>query len=433
MELAEDGALATRQSGVNQGICFLGPLPADRTGLTYFEVEVTELEANRSQTMALGFCCNIPDKKPLLTERAKDLGVGSMILGYDLPKLFVHGKDVEKVPCKEWRPLKEIKVGTIIGVLLDRSKWKLNIYADGVLKVSMAIPGSAAGDKKGQGAHWPAELFGVIDVHGTVRSARVGRPGTRIDRVFHPPVQAVELAPTPVRQVAEKKQAGHESSDASLGSTATTPLEAQVPPSGAGCASLPDRSLTRLPSTQEVGELASQMSNAVTPTQATEADLGQGASAIGARGKRRAQNDLQQEAGRPAQRLRLPTFQPCGCTVHLLCHSGNGTNVRDTVHILTSEYTIGRNPRVANLILENKHVPYMVSRRHAEIISTDDGVEVRDCDSVNGTWLNEEHVSQQKLRHGDTLVIGNLDQVTSLKHHVWSNSHAPTFRSVDPC
>lgn len=52
-----------------------------------------------------------------------------------------------------------------------------------------------------------------------------------------------------------------------------------------------------------------------------------------------------------------------------------------------------------------------VSRIHAEIRLTSEGVEVTDLDSVNGTIVNGEQVPSQEsqtLRHGDTLQLGQL-------------------------
>ncbi len=52
-----------------------------------------------------------------------------------------------------------------------------------------------------------------------------------------------------------------------------------------------------------------------------------------------------------------------------------------------------------------------VSRIHAEIRLTSEGVEVKDLDSVNGTIVNGEQIPSQEsqpLRHGDTLQLGRL-------------------------
>jgi hypothetical protein len=52
-----------------------------------------------------------------------------------------------------------------------------------------------------------------------------------------------------------------------------------------------------------------------------------------------------------------------------------------------------------------------VSRRHVEIVSTDDGFVVRDAGSLNGTYLNRERVDEAPLRDGDELQIGSFKLV----------------------
>jgi diguanylate cyclase (GGDEF)-like protein len=48
-----------------------------------------------------------------------------------------------------------------------------------------------------------------------------------------------------------------------------------------------------------------------------------------------------------------------------------------------------------------------VSRRHAKIICTDGSYAVIDLGSTNGTYVNDEPVSERTLRDGDLLKIGN--------------------------
>ncbi len=52
-----------------------------------------------------------------------------------------------------------------------------------------------------------------------------------------------------------------------------------------------------------------------------------------------------------------------------------------------------------------------VSRRHAEIVHTASGYEVRDAGSLNGTYLNRERVEQAALANGDELQIGKFKLV----------------------
>eukprot|EP00971_Amphidinium_carterae_P056123 1106922-Amphidinium_carterae.1 len=48
----------------------------------------------------------------------------------------------------------------------------------------------------------------------------------------------------------------------------------------------------------------------------------------------------------------------------------------------------------------------MASRTHARLLSTA-LVEIMDCKSVNGTWVNGQRVERCALRQGDVVVIGS--------------------------
>jgi FHA domain len=50
-----------------------------------------------------------------------------------------------------------------------------------------------------------------------------------------------------------------------------------------------------------------------------------------------------------------------------------------------------------------------VSARHCEILLRDDGVEVRDCDSTNGTFLDGRPIRNASLRAGQTLHLGDVE------------------------
>lgn len=108
-------------------------------------------------------------------------------------------------------------------------------------------------------------------------------------------------------------------------------------------------------------------------------------------------HDLQ----RPSKRPRLP-MHPCGCAVHLIGHEGK------IVHVSESDFMIGRNRKAVHLVLDSTVVPNMVSRNHARILSSSDCVEIVDCNSVNGTWVNSMKVkNKQELKQDDIVVIGN--------------------------
>lgn len=50
-----------------------------------------------------------------------------------------------------------------------------------------------------------------------------------------------------------------------------------------------------------------------------------------------------------------------------------------------------------------------LSRYHAQVISTDEGVTIRDLDSRNHTFVNEEKVEQSELKDGDLIRCGSVD------------------------
>jgi pSer/pThr/pTyr-binding forkhead associated (FHA) protein len=49
-----------------------------------------------------------------------------------------------------------------------------------------------------------------------------------------------------------------------------------------------------------------------------------------------------------------------------------------------------------------------VSRRHAEITAVAGSYFVRDIESLNGTYLNNERIDEAELRHGDEVRIGKF-------------------------
>jgi len=64
--------------------------------------------------------------------------------------------------------------------------------------------------------------------------------------------------------------------------------------------------------------------------------------------------------------------------------------------------TLGRDERCA-IVLESP----LASRQHAMLICEGDTVVLRDLDSSNGSFVNDEKVQRQRtLRHGDVLTLG---------------------------
>jgi ABC transport system ATP-binding/permease protein len=53
----------------------------------------------------------------------------------------------------------------------------------------------------------------------------------------------------------------------------------------------------------------------------------------------------------------------------------------------------------------------LASRHHASLVPTDEGVQIQDAGSINGTFINGTRVKEQLLHDGDVVTIGNVDLV----------------------
>jgi hypothetical protein len=76
-----------------------------------------------------------------------------------------------------------------------------------------------------------------------------------------------------------------------------------------------------------------------------------------------------------------------------------------TALTLTAEVTrLGRHPD-SEISLDD----ITVSRRHAEIVRTADGYQVRDAGSLNGTYLNQQRIDEPVALHqGDEVQVGKF-------------------------
>ena len=73
-------------------------------------------------------------------------------------------------------------------------------------------------------------------------------------------------------------------------------------------------------------------------------------------------------------------------------------------YIVTGEITIGRSKSCKILIQDSQ-----VSRHHATVWEEDEKLFVRDEDSSNGTFVNDERIETEvELKDGDKIKIGNM-------------------------
>merc|ERR1719336_357704 len=149
-------------------MAFVGPLTLTG-GSAFFEVEIAEMEPTRSQTLAIGISSTKPGAMKG-KEKARDLGEGIYVMGYDLPKVYANGNELAKIGTKQWRPLKELKAGDRIGLLVQRRTMELVVFVNGEKKASHSFA-TGPGQQR-----WPNEIWGMVDLHGNVKSAWLRGP-----------------------------------------------------------------------------------------------------------------------------------------------------------------------------------------------------------------------------------------------------------------
>jgi len=80
-----------------------------------------------------------------------------------------------------------------------------------------------------------------------------------------------------------------------------------------------------------------------------------------------------------------------------------GPNAGSTFVLEQETTTLGRHPD-SDIFLDD----VTVSRRHATITRTPDGYEVRDDDSLNGTYVDHERIEKAELRDMQELQVGRF-------------------------
>ncbi len=76
------------------------------------------------------------------------------------------------------------------------------------------------------------------------------------------------------------------------------------------------------------------------------------------------------------------------------------------IHLDSEQITIGRHPD-SDIFLDD----VTVSRRHAEVRRVGDSFEVSDAGSLNGTYVNQARVENERLADGDELQVGKFKLV----------------------
>jgi pSer/pThr/pTyr-binding forkhead associated (FHA) protein len=111
--------------------------------------------------------------------------------------------------------------------------------------------------------------------------------------------------------------------------------------------------------------------------------------------------DPLQDAAGPDDDLVVPLGELSSDVGVLIVRAGAQAGARFPLSATTTR--MGRHPD-SEISLDD----ITVSRRHADIERTSDGYVVSDAGSLNGTYVNQERVDRQLLRHGDELQIGKF-------------------------
>lgn len=89
----------------------------------------------------------------------------------------------------------------------------------------------------------------------------------------------------------------------------------------------------------------------------------------------------------------------------------NGRQI-NTYLITDNPLTIGRDPAQALAIIQEA----IVSKLHCSIFYRDKQVFVKDLNSTNGTYVNEEKVSERELQDNDVIYLGRKGTIRIMYH-----------------
>lgn len=88
-------------------------------------------------------------------------------------------------------------------------------------------------------------------------------------------------------------------------------------------------------------------------------------------------------------------------------------DIKTTIHTLASETKIGRDPAISDIAIPE----LIVSKLHCTIYPEGDHFFIRDNESTNGVYVNNERISiDQQLRNDDVILLGKKGTVRIIFH-----------------
>jgi len=126
-----------------------------------------------------------------------------------------------------------------------------------------------------------------------------------------------------------------------------------------------------------------------------------------------------------SEKTEMTSFQALRLTKKPFLVVMTGKEIAHRYLLAKSEMVIGR-ALDADIVLEDNRA----SRRHARILTLDNGARLEDLNSTNGTYVNNQKIDDWSLLDGDLIAIGNTLLKFSHQSEVESEYHDEMIDSV---
>jgi len=195
IHLSDDHRTATRHQGVFEGVCIGTHALRMFAEGRYFELAVQSRESTGStKTLAVGFTAASPDKdildrKGFVRHAEARALTRTWLAGYERGgAVFVDDGEESRIDPKAWRPVKDVREGSKIGVLLDNHA-NLVIFQDGVEKVRRNMKNNVPNARE--------DVFAVVDLQGLVKCVKLSHEA-------YPPKPCIQLDDEDVSETTQK-------------------------------------------------------------------------------------------------------------------------------------------------------------------------------------------------------------------------------------
>jgi hypothetical protein len=120
------------------------------------------------------------------------------------------------------------------------------------------------------------------------------------------------------------------------------------------------------------------------------------------------EKDMTMIENQPAKVVRSPSYPGIYGKIEVII----GNQQINTYLVTDNPLTIGRDPAQALVIIQEA----IVSKLHCAIFFRDGQIFIKDLNSTNGTYVNEEKVSERELHDNDIVFLGKKGTVKIIYH-----------------